>query len=105
MAVLSNGIYSPQNFIEVLTDKYYIINESPLEKIHGILVKEGLEDDTYNTIWDYSLDEINEIVENDISVVLVDVSHFNEDGEWVTECRWFEIPESCCDKFKNLVEV
>lgn len=101
MAVLSKEIYSPQNFIEALTGKYYIINESPLEKIHSILVQEGLEDNVYNTIWDYPIDEIEEVIANDISVVLVDVSYFNDNGEWIAECRWFEVPKSYYDNFKT----
>jgi hypothetical protein len=39
------------------------------------------------------LDEIEHIVENGINVVLVDVSGFNEKDEWITEFRWFEVPE------------
>ena len=101
MAVLSKEIYSPQNFLETLTGEGYIIGDYPIETIYEILIQKNIVDATDNTVWDYSLDEIDEIVTNNITVILVDVSGFNEDDEWVKEYRWFKIPASYCDNFKK----
>lgn len=101
MTALSKEIYSPQNFLEALTGEGYIIGDYPIETIYEILIQKGIVDTADNTIWDYSLDEIDEIVTNNIAVVLVDVSGFNEYDEWVKECRWFKIPDSYCDNFKK----
>lgn len=105
MAVLSREIYSPFEFIETLTGKYHYIGCYPTKDIHNILVQEGIENNVDNTIWDYPLDEIEEIVENDINVVLVDVTGIDKDGRWIKECRWFEVPEEYCANFKNFDEV
>jgi hypothetical protein len=44
-------------------------------------------------LWDYPLDEIDHIVENELNVVLVDTSYVDDDTcELVNEYRWFEIP-------------
>lgn len=86
--VKSKGIYSPQNFVCVVTGKCYIMNHDDIiEDIHYLLSQNKIE------TTDYSLDEIDHIVENNLNVVLVDVSGFNEDDEWVQDYRWFEVPE------------
>ena len=89
--VVSNTIYTPQSYVEQLTDKCYIINDNVIQTIHSILMQEGIESHDY-PLWDYPLDEISEIVENELNVVLVDVSDFDENDEWVQEFRWFEVP-------------
>jgi hypothetical protein len=99
MTVLSNEIYSPQSYIEMLTGHYYIFNmtNSVYEEIKNLQYWNGFED-----LWNYPLNEIEHIIENKINVVLVDVSDVdNESGDWVSEYRWFEVPESCCNNFKR----
>jgi hypothetical protein len=44
--------------------------------------------------WSYPLSEIDHIVENNLCVVLVDVSGFSKEGKWEQEYRWFEVPEN-----------
>ena len=98
MAVLSNNIYSPQNFIATLTDKYYIFTKDVpiLEEMHMLLCLNSFEN-----LWDYPLTEIDHIVKNNLNVVLVDVSDY--DGKnWVAEYRWFEVPESYSNNFLKL---
>lgn len=91
--VKSKQIYSPQNFVGAVTGKYYIHHcEDTVGEIHHLLKMNGIETEE-NPLWDYPLDEIEHIVENGINVVLVDVSGFNEDDAWITEFRWFEVPE------------
>ena len=44
--VLSNKLWTPQTFLEVITDKCYIINgDNDAEFIHDVLRGEGFEDD------------------------------------------------------------
>ena len=96
--VKSKGIYSPQNFVDAVTGKCYIMNHDDIvEDIHHLLRQNKVETKE-NPLWDYPLDEIDHIVENNLNVVLVDVSGFNEDGEWVQEYRWFEVPEDFVDE-------
>ena len=97
--VLSNNIYSPQNFLEVLTDKCFIVGDCPIEDIHEILIQEGIEKDIYSIILNYSLSEIDKIVANEVNVVLVDTSGFDDEDNWVEEYRWFEVPDYLTHKF------
>lgn len=90
--VKSNKIYSPQNYLEAVTGKCYIINgENDVDFIQEILVQNGYND----TLWDYPLSEIDHIVENKLDVVLVDCMVVNaETDEFEHEYRWFEVPEN-----------
>lgn len=99
--VLSNNIYSPQNFLEVLTDKCFIVGDCPIEDIHEILIQEGIENKCDCTLWDYPLSEIDEIVANELNVVLVYTSGFDDEDNWVEECRWFEVPDYLTHKFTD----
>ena len=86
--VKSEQIYSPQSYVGAVTGNYYFFkhNMTPLEEIRFLL-------DPELELWDYPLTEIDHIVENNLDVVLVDVSHYNEKDEFITEFRWFEVPE------------
>ena len=89
--VLSNKIYSPQNYIEAVTGNYYIFRKDTtiLEEMQTILILNNLEN-----LWNYPLIEIDHIVKNEINVVLVDVSDYDAKSKtWVNEYRWFEVPK------------
>ena len=92
--VKSERIYSPQNYLEIITDKCYIINgEDDIEFIQGVLANEGFE------LWDYAMSEIDHIVENNLNVVLVDCMVVNEEtDEFEHQYRWFEVPEDFKEK-------
>ena len=97
--VVTKKLYSPQEFVEVLTGKCYIFrSDDDIEEIHDLLRENGLETEEY-PLWDYSLDAIEHIVEHDIPVVLVGVLVEDDDGKLNQELRWFEIPADCVDKF------
>ena len=97
--VVTNKLYSPQEFVEILTGKYYIIDcDDDIENIHALLIHEGVESEE-NPLWDYPLNEIDHIVLNGINVVLVDVIVANDYDEFEHELRWFEIPADCVNKF------
>lgn len=90
--VATNRLYSPSEFVEVLTGKYYIFrSDDDIEEIHAILWQNGIESDE-SPLWDYPLNEIDHIVENNIPVVLVNAMRENEEGKLEHELRWFEIP-------------
>ena len=100
--VLSNKLWTPQTFLEVITDKCYIVDgDNDAEFIHDILIRGGFEDDDCCTVWDYPLEEIDEIVENDIDVVLVECCYFDDNDTLQHEYRWFEVPDGCEEKFKE----
>lgn len=100
--VTTNKLYSPQEFVEVLTGKCYIFrSDDDIEEIHDLLRENGLENEEY-PLWDYSLDAIEHIVEHDIPVVLVDVMISNPDGDFEHELRWFEIPAECVVDFEEV---
>lgn len=95
--VLSNKIFSPQNFIEICTGVVYTFTDEEkkdiIKTIHNILRKHKLEDDHLETLWDYPLSEIDVIEDSGSIVVLVDVSHY-EDDKYINEYRWFEVPDT-----------
>lgn len=92
--VKSEKIYSPQNYLEIVTGKCYIISgENDVEFIEKILEKE------YDSVWSYPLSEIDHIVENDLNVVLVDCMVVNsETDNFEHVYRWFEVPEAFKDE-------
>ena len=99
--VLSNAIYTPQSFVEALTDKCYLFNsDSDAERIHKLLAIEDIETED-SPLWDYPLSEIDHIVENNINVVLVEIVYFDEDDVFQREFRWFEVPEEYAYRFKE----
>ena len=87
--VKSEHVYAPQNYVGAVTGNYYMFKHKmePTDEIQYLLTMNGYD------LWDYPLTEIDHIVENNLNVVLVDVSHYNEKDEFITEFRWFEVPE------------
>ena len=95
--VKSKQIYNPQSFVGAVTGHYFIFQQNDtVTEIHNILKENGFETED-NPLWDYPLDEIEHIVENNVPVVLVDVSGFNKNDQWITEYRWFEVHEGFND--------
>ena len=87
--VKSEEIYSPQNYLECVTGKCYIVSgDDDVEFIHDALAIDGFE------LCDYPLSEIDHIVNNNINVVLVDCMVVNpESDEFEHQYRWFEVPD------------
>jgi hypothetical protein len=100
--VATNKIYSASEFVDVLTGKYYIFNgTNDIDDIHLFLYENRIET-AENQLWDYPLNEIEHIVENNIPVVLVKVLVEDEDGKLNSELRWFEIPAECVVDFEEV---
>lgn len=88
--VKSEKIYSPQMYLEGVTEKCYVFDvDNDIEFIEKILYEHGYE------FWNYPLSEIDHIVENNLDVVLVDCMVWNEETkEFEHQYRWFESPEN-----------
>lgn len=86
--VKSEQVYPPQSYVGEITGNFFIPNfHGTVECIRECLSKYG-----FDELWDYPLTEIDHIVENNLNVVLVDCSHY-EDMCYISEYRWFEVPE------------
>lgn len=93
--VKSKKIYSPQNYLELITGKTYIISgDNDIELIEKILEKEGY------CLWNYSLNEVEHLIESEIPVVFVDCMIYNPNKEeYEHEVRFFEV-----DFEENLID-
>ena len=87
--VKSEKLFTPQTYVEALTGNCYAFGSDKVcEQISNILLFNKMPN-----LFDYPLSEIDHIVENNINVVLVDISGFDEHGIWKHEYRWFEVPD------------
>lgn len=90
-----NGVYSPQNYLYAVTGELFFLNgtdiSSTIAEIEKILAEE-LPD---TELWSHELSELEHIVENGLSVVLVQIDGFigPDDDRMVTVYRWFEVPD------------
>lgn len=85
-----DGILYPQAFLAVMTGKYFCVTaDNQLEEIEKILDEElgG------GQCLSYPFEETVNIVNNDKSVVLVEIVNINEEYEQERLYRWFEVPE------------
>lgn len=85
--VKSNKLYSPQNYLELITGNTYIVQgDDDIEFIEDILEKEGY------CLWNYPITEVEHLIETEIPVVLVDCMVYSEEKkEYEHEYRWFEV--------------
>lgn len=94
--VKSKEIYNFQSYLEIITGMCYFRQgtKNDIEMIHDILETEGLSDE----YWDYPLNEIEHIVENEIPVILVELYSWDYEHECsIKELRWFQVPEDFVD--------
>ncbi len=88
MTVLHNDILSEEEYLFLVTNKHYSLkNEDRLNEMRDILELESLDD-----LWDYRLDEIDEVKEMEHQVVLVKTKTVYDNSKPMTEYRWFEVP-------------
>ena len=100
--VVTNKLYSPREFVEVLTGKYYIFDgTNDIDDIHILLYENGIETKEQQ-LWDYALNDIDHVIEHDLPVVLVSVLVEDEEGNLNQGVRWFEIPEDCIVDFEEV---
>lgn len=83
--IASKNIISPNDYCQ-----NYLNIKTTIEMEQDAL-RRFLDSNGFSNLWDYPLDEIDEICGNSINAVLVDTSYkLNETV--IQEVRWFEIP-------------
>lgn len=92
LVVKSEELYSPQAYLEAVTGKCYIVNADTICELLEEM-QQRLYDNGHGSLWDFPLTGIDEIVEDNLDVVLVELTGDDENGKWVTIYRWFEVPE------------
>lgn len=88
MNIVSKKLYSPFEYLKLVTGKDHIISgNDTIACVEEILEREG-----YYYLWNFPLDEMEEIIEHDLRVVLVDCLVLNEETKKMEhEYRWFEV--------------
>ena len=102
-----NGLLTVQQYLELVTDKYYCLRaDNQLEEVEKIMDK-GF---GKGALWSYALDDISEVIENDHIVVLVEIVNIvmkDDSAEQEKMYRWFELPFDCTKEeiIKKLSEI
>lgn len=97
MTVISNKMYSPSEFVELITGEYYAFSGDN----DSIAIRQILDECGYKNVWDYMLNEIDFLCKNPNQVVLVDCMIWNpHDNQYHHTYRWFQVPEDKIEKFK-----
>lgn len=88
MVVKSNNIFSPQNYLEIITGNCYFFDLGVpiLEQINKILRQHK------RNTKSYPLKDTPKLLNRQIYVVLVDCSDVNDEGYPVKDYRWFRVP-------------
>ena len=96
--VVSKKLWTPQAFVEVITGYCYIFDgDDDVGHIAALLEENG-----FDNLWDYPIDEVDHIVEQGHNVVLVDcMVYFEDKGRYEHEYRWWEVPDDKVEWFKN----
>ena len=82
--IISEDIFSPQSFLELITGKTYIIGVNPLKLVNKV-VKEVNDTSGNTVIKRYCLSELEEILaDDDLKVVLVNINN---------NYYWYSIPD------------
>lgn len=91
--IMYDGVLTPQQYLELMTGNYYCLDaDNQLEIVEHIL------DERFgtNAYWNFSLESINELIENKYKVVLVEIVNIvekNNKAEQEKLYRWFEVPD------------
>lgn len=89
--VKSQKVYSPQNFIGILTGNFYLFSSSSFIRGH---LESILEEHGYAGPISFDIDEIEIIVNGNYPVVLVDTSFYQSNGVYQNNFTWFRVPEN-----------
>lgn len=92
--IKSNNIFSPQNYLEPITDECYIIHTSKpvLQQIEEILVDYGFPSVSYD------LADVYTALSAGTPIVLVDCCDVDDDLHPVKSYRWFQVPADFCER-------
>lgn len=96
MNIVYGQILSPQAFLDLITDKCYIVEgDDDRQFINLALAKNG-----YENLWNCSLADISDYYTN-YNLVLVDCLYW--DGiSYEHDYRWWQVPDDKVDVIKNL---
>lgn len=93
--ILSDKVFSPQEYLELVTGKYFqMTTESNAKTIKDIFKQEKI-----SYVYDYALSDIVTLLNGCKSVVLVCLFE-PETGEHVY--RWYEVPANAIANFDTL---
>ena len=86
--IASNVILSPQNFLELVTNKYFIIHTSKpvIQQIEEIM------DDYKLPFVSYDLKDVHLALSAGVPIALVDCCDTDENFQPIISYRWFQIP-------------
>jgi len=91
-AIRYAGLITSQQYLELITGKYYCLNaDNQFEEVERILNREFGE----GSFWSFALDDIGEVMENDHTVVLVELVNIvmrDNTSKQEKLYRWFELP-------------
>lgn len=92
--IKSNNIFSPQNYLELITDECYIIHTSKpvLQQIEEILDDYGFPSVSYD------LADVHTALSAGSPIVLVDCCDVDDDLHPVKSYRWFQVPADFCER-------
>lgn len=99
MGILTGNLYSPQSYLDIVTDKYYTfrLGSSVKSQVESILRQNELEN-----LRSYLMQDIGPIVMDNVDVVLVDMSDYNtEKSSWENQYMWYEVPSNCIHKLSE----
>ena len=89
MLIVTDKILTPQKYLELMTGKYYPLNEdNQLATVENILDREFGK----GTFWSYSLKDIPS-EEHDVKLVPVEIVNITEDCKQDKFCRLFQVPD------------
>lgn len=99
MGIVSSNLYSPQSYLDIVTDKCYTfrLGSSVKSQVESILRQNELEN-----LRSYPMQDIRPIVMENVNVVLVDMSDYNtKKSEWENVYMWYEVPTDCIHKLSE----
>lgn len=87
---IHNKIVSAETYIEYVTGCHHDLKRpDQIEEMAEIMEQTGNDE-----LWDYALDEIEHVLENDTPVVLVDIYGTTMDDSTMHHLqRWYELPD------------
>ena len=95
---IHDKIISAETYIEFITGKHYNLKRpDQFEEIAEIMKETGNYD-----LWDFPINEIEEILENDTPAVIVDIYGTTIDDNTMHHVqRWFELPKEDDEVIRN----
>ena len=78
--IIYHDITTPQNYLELVTGKVYNLKSNDKKSE----IEDNLEEEGFSELWNFSLDEITEVIATETSVVLVELCDINKDEKIIS---------------------